>query len=204
MKETIKKTLRKLSLKENVLMNEVAMNISNLDSSVVIVDINNSFTVYDTNYLETDNPEDGVVGFIALNTNKNILSVDLSMAKKGYGPFIYELAMQMVYPSPLMPQYDGDVNEKALRIWDYFYKGNSPDVKVVEFKEGDEGYRETLGYHSKESMVYFNSRFYMQPTDLYYLETNSEDYFDDMDSDDANEIRKMITHFGNSIFDKMY
>lgn len=197
------KSFIKQRLRENII-HEVRFNSSDLNNNTILVLDVNSLTLYDTTYWNTENIEDGVLGFIAIGNNKGELYVELSSAKKGYGPLMYELAMQSVYDNPLMPDYDGNANEKALRIWDYFYKGNNSDVKVIQLKEGDDGYRDVIGYNDvDENIKYlFNSRFYMEPDDLYILESNAEEFFDEIG--DYRNNAKIISRLGQEQFNKMY
>jgi hypothetical protein len=103
-----------------------------------------------------------------------------------------------------MPDYDGNTNQKALRIWDYFYKNNNPDVKVVELKKHDSNYRDFIGYHGVDEDVIhlFNSRFYMEPREIYYLEANTEDFFDEIDN--PKEVLKTIKSLGEKQFNTFY
>jgi hypothetical protein len=198
MKEVIKKLLRES------LIGEERFNSTHLTNKTILVLDTNSLTLYDTTFWGTENLEEGVLGFIAIGNHKGNLYVELSSAKKGYGPLMYELAMQSVYDNPLMPDYDGNANEKALRIWDYFYKGKNPDVKVIELKKGDEGYRDFIGYNDVDDNVkyLFNSRFYMEPDDFYTLESNAEEFFDEIG--DYKNNSKIIINMGHEMFNKMY
>ena len=173
----MKKLLKKL-LRENLLKEERFYS-SNLSRETILTSYANSLTLYDTNFWESETPEDGVIGHIVIGREGKELFVETSYAKKGYGPLMYELAMQSVYDNPLTPSFDGNVNSKALRIWEYFYAGNNPDVTVVELKEGDDGYRDFIGYHGVDDSVIhlFNSRFYMEADEYYMLDTNAEDFF---------------------------
>lgn len=197
------KSFIKQRLRENII-HEVRFNSSDLNNNTILVLDVNSLTLYDTTYWNTENIEDGVLGFIAIGNHKGELFVELSSAKKGYGPLMYELAMQSVYDNPLMPDYEGNANDKALRIWDYFYKGNNPEVKVIQLKESDEGYRDFIGYNDVDDNVkyLFNSRFYMEPDELYFLESNTEEFFDEIGN--YKENTKLITKLGQEQFNKMY
>lgn len=193
----------KQSLRENILSEE-RFDYTHLNNKTILVLSVNSLTLYDTTYWNTENIEDGILGFIAIGNHNGELYVELSSAKKGYGPLMYELAMQSVYDNPLMPDYEGNTNDKALRIWDYFYKGNNPDVKVIELKEGDKGYKDFIGYNGVDEKVkhLFNSRYYMEPNELYLLTSNAEDFFDEIG--DYKNNTNLITKLGQEHFNKMY
>lgn len=198
MKRLIKKILRES------LIGEERFDSSHLKNTTILVLDSSSLTLYDTSFWGLDNQEDGVLGFIAIGNNKDNLFVELSCAKKGFGPLMYELAMQSVYDNPLMPDFEGNTNNKALRMWDYFYKGNNPDVKVIELKEGNDGYRDFIGYNGVDdsALHLFNSRFYMEPDDFYLLESNAEDFFDEIG--DYKNNSKIIIDMGHEMFNKMY
>jgi hypothetical protein len=198
MKNIIKKLLRE------GLLDEERFDMNHLDNKTILVLSNTSLTLYNTQFWASETPEEGVLGFIAIGNHKGNLYVELASAKKGYGPLMYELAMQSVYDNPLMPDYEGNTNRKALRIWEYFYNGNNSDVKVIELKEGDDGYRDMIGYNDVDEDVkhLFNSRFYMEPDELYMLESNTEDFFDEIGNYSENS--KFINKIGHDMFDKMY
>lgn len=198
MKSYIKQLLRE------GLIGEERFDLSHLSNSTILLLYSNKLTLYDTSFWNLENKEDGVLGFIAIGNDRGNLYVELSSAKKGFGPLMYELAMQSVYDSPLMPDYEGNTNEKALRMWDYFYKGINPSVKVVELKEGDDGYRDWIGYNDVNDDVkhLYNSRFYMEPDEFYYLESNSEEFLDE--TGNYKETIEIITKMGLEMFNKMY
>jgi hypothetical protein len=196
MKLLIKKLLREH------LLSEERYDINNLSNKTILVIKGNQLTLYNTSFLNSENPDDGVLGYIAIDHNDNHFYVEQSVAKKGFGPLMYELAMQYVYDSPLMPDFEGNTNKKALRMWDYFYNGNNPDVKVIELKDGQTGYRDFIGYNGVDkSLLYlFNSRFYLKPNELYYLESNTEDFFDENDKSIGHQITRMGQHFFNQMY----
>jgi hypothetical protein len=198
MKSYIKQLLRE------GLIGEERFDLSHLSNTTILLLNSNKLTLYDTSFWNLENKEDGVLGFIGIGNDRGNLYVELSSAKKGFGPLMYELAMQSIYDSPLMPDYEGNTNEKALRMWDYFYKGINPSVKVVELKEGDDGYRDWIGYNDVNDNVkhLFNSRFYMEPDEFYYLESNAEEFLDE--TGNYRETLNLITKMGLEMFNKMY
>jgi len=86
-----------------------------------------SYILYDPSKLEHDS-ENVVVAAIQLKDNirghYNAKEVIMSVAKKGWGPFIYSVAMQN--EGGLVPDRIS-VSPKAKHVWDHYY--NNPSVK---------------------------------------------------------------------------
>jgi len=52
---------------------------------------------------------------------------------RGLGPLLYDLMMDIVYPSPLMSDRV-EVSPDARRVWDYFYE-RRPDIEVIHLDD---------------------------------------------------------------------
>lgn len=108
-------------------------------------------------------------------------------AEKGYGPFIYELAMMIVYEQQmgLMPNADGDIRGEAWNVWKKFYhredviKKTRPiedeyfsfrileDVDDLSLEEKIEWFEHLEEPEELENVLIFNTAFSMPPDKQY-------------------------------------
>jgi len=109
-------------------------------------------------------------------------------AERGFGPFIYELAMMHINKEGkgLMPTRDGDVRGESWNVWEIFYKNRSDvkkktldildpaynfnlieDIYWDDDKEKMEIYNE-LDSEDKENLIIFNTAYFMKPSEEYY------------------------------------
>lgn len=199
MKKLIKKLLRES------LLNEKRFEESDLPNTTVLIENGNKLTLYDTKFLKNEEPDLGVLAFIGLHHSRNLSSVEIVAAKKGYGPLIYELAMEFVSPNYLVSTRDGDTRSGAVRIWEYFIDGNNPNVEVKTIKPYEEGYVDCLDFGCDDEMPDFfkvyNSRFLTNDSNMYYmLESNGSELLENI----GDEYRDIITDWGQNFFDSVY
>ncbi len=74
----------------------------------------------------------------------DVWQVKSSSAQRGWGPFVYDLALEFIY---IMDDGDGSltpdrdtVSASAKRVWDFFLKRRR-DVQSIPLKEGDYMYQ---------------------------------------------------------------
>lgn len=186
----MKKLLKKL-LRES-LLDEAAFNINHLPEDVGLfvgpkgVDV----TLY--------NPKTNSVYASLSASLRNInlgYDVDSVAAEKGFGPFIYELAMMQASKKRkgLMPNRSGDVRGQAFNVWEKFYKRNdvekitinpiTPNGDVnplyrIDILTGDEAefedYDDFMEYYNqlqdseKYALAVFNTIYLMKPNSQYH------------------------------------
>ena len=63
------------------------------------------------------------------------------VAKKGYGPLMYELGMANVYPNGLQSDRNGNTEPEAEAVLNKFIKGDSPNIKAVKLTPEDKEYK---------------------------------------------------------------
>lgn len=198
----LSKIYRNLLIENSI--NEARAEYSHLPPTTILVDNGGALTLYDTTYYKSDEPIEGVLGFIALSFYNTIAEVEIVGAKKGFGPMMYELAMQHSTPTPLVSSREGDTKEGALRVWEYFLKGNNPDVNVVTLTPENEEYQDCLewGCHDTDPEFFkiYNSRFYMEESsEFLILLENGEDFHNSV-----KDSRNIITNLGRNFFDGVY
>lgn len=190
------------SIIKESLVKEERMNISHLNESTVLIIYNNKLTLYDVNYLNSESPIDGVIGFSLIGYEDNQPFMEMVAAKKGYGPLMYELSMQYVSPNSLIADIDGNTSQAALKMWDYFFNGNNSDVEVEPMENDDPLFRPNISDNPQINKL-FNTRYYLNDlSDLYYLEARTEEFLDELDN--PREVTKKIMFLGNDFFNKMY
>lgn len=144
-RETIRSVLRENSIKE------VALREKDLPSSVALFirEINQGYdlVLYDPKIKE-------IYGTITIAQREHYgpnYFVTGVAAERGFGPFIYELAMMHLSKlgRGLMPTRDGDVRDVAFNVWKQFF--NRPDIKKETMTIDNPYYRfDILGFSKDE------------------------------------------------------
>jgi len=99
-----------------------------------------------------------------INTYEN--AVTGVVAKKGYGPLMYELGMANVYPNSLQSDRNGNTEPEAQAVWDKFIQGASPNIKVEKLTPKDKEYRTEYpnGNEIWDVDGFYNYKFYNPDT----------------------------------------
>lgn len=140
----------------------------------------------------------------ALRNSELGYDVDNVAAEKGFGPFIYELAMMQASKKGmgLMPNRRGDVRGEAFNVWEKFYNRDDVQKKTIEpmkpngevnpfyridILTGDEAefedyddfmnYYNDLNVEEKKGLAVFNTVYSMKPNSQYnVLIKRAKDY----------------------------
>lgn len=200
MKKLIKKLLREQ------LFNEVKYDASNLSEDIGLFIIRDkTLILYDM--LEYDDSERirGVKGMITLRDENGKYSVNKVAALKGYGPIMYELAMQHIYPTPLVSDREGDTREGALNVLKKFIEGVNKSVEVTTKQPNEDGYTKCLEFGCDDNEPEFfkihNSEFKMSDKSLYgKLKSEGEEFLGDVGFEFIDELEDLSSDF----FDTMY
>jgi hypothetical protein len=200
MKKLIKKLLREQ------LFNEIKYDSSNISEDIGLFIIRkNTLILYDM--LEYDDSERirGVKGIITLSDENGKYSVNKVAAIKGYGPIMYELAMQHIYPNPLISDRDGDTREGDLIILQKYTEGINNQVEITTLKPNEDGYVKCLDFGCDDNEPEFfklhNSQFKMSDKSLYNrLKSEGEEFLEDVGFEFINELEEL----GSDFFDTMY
>ena len=187
------------------IIGEARVEYNDLPPSTILVSNDNLLTLYDSAYYKSEDPSNGVLGFIAIGCGKGYCEVELVGAKKGVGPLMYELGMQYVSSMPLVSSREGDTKEGALRVWSYFLNGHNSDVTVTTLSPDDEGYIDCLDWgcddENPEFFKIYNSRFTMEETSEYMmLMEDADEFYEKV----GGKARGIITQLGREFFDSVY
>jgi hypothetical protein len=74
---------------------------------------------------------------------RNYWVMDRDAAEKGYGPLMYDLALQSVYPEYIKPSKL--IKEEAVNVWNFYYN-HRDDVDKAVIPEHDPNYLEEFDY----------------------------------------------------------
>jgi hypothetical protein len=215
------KNIIKTLLRES-LLDEAAFNMSHLpaEAALFIGPKGIDLTLYDPN-------TEAVYGTIEASLrSQNGYDVDGVAAEKGFGPFIYELAMMQASKKGkgLMPNRSGDVRGQAFNVWEKFYARTdinktsiepiSPNGDVNPFYRIDiltcdeaefEDYDDFMDFYNelqdkeKKALAVFNTIYSMKPNTQYNtLIQRGNDYITK-----GFNIRKAIAA-GNKYFSNNY
>ena len=202
MKGLIKKLLR-----EGLNINEARYDQSNLSQDIGLFVINNGNTIVLYDMAEYDDSERirGIKGTITISNNGNNFSADKVAANKGYGPLMFELAMQHVYPKGIIPDRDGDIREGALSVLDKFVNNSNGEVEVITLVPGDEGYVDCLDFgcddNEPEFFKVYNSILKMSNKSLYKnLKAEGKEFIGDV----GKEFLKELSSLSHEYFSMMY
>lgn len=108
--------------------------ISNIPNNIILLSKDKSegghFLLFD---IKNKKP----IGYIDFSYYDLIKSyvVNGAFSEHGYGPFLYESAMTMVYPNGLGMSRDSSTSPDALEVWEKFDKRK--DVKKERFESGE-------------------------------------------------------------------
>jgi hypothetical protein len=121
-----------ISEKKNMI-DEAAKQIGDLPEDAALFYIRNGnesdFNLY-------SKAEDKMYGVLSiLEINNNIYDVGRVGTERGYGPFMYEMAMSYIYPKYLMPSRSGDIKSRALNVWGKFYERNDIQKKPLKIED---------------------------------------------------------------------
>jgi len=196
----IKKILRES------LLNEIKFGINELPQNTILINNHHNLTLYNLDYLKSEDPLEGVLGHVSMLFEGNYASIDQVAAIKGYGPFMYELSAQYAYPGGLQSSRDANTNDKAIRMWEYFTKNSDSlgiDLEILE--PNDDGYVECNERGCVEDFPnlfkMINTAIYCSDTnDLYSLTNVGEEFIED----EGEKLRDLISGYGNAFFNDKY
>lgn len=196
------------NLKNFIQFNEAMMTAKDLDSDVGLFIYENALTLY--------NPKNNrVYGYIGLSKKKDFFTFPAVAAEKGFGPFIYELALMYVRTqnSNLMVNRDGDIRGEAFEVWKKFYNRNDVSKKELSFTDksynfaiitGDETFDSDMQkqieyeYHvedgHEQKIKIYNTMMSMEPSEEFNSLQNK------YDSENLEEISRR----GNDFFSYRY
>lgn len=199
---------------------ETRMDASNISDSLGLFVLKNKIILYDLDAYGTSDEEDGILGVLTLGRSGSDYTITMVVAKKGYGPLMYELGMQHVSPAKVVSDRDGDTREDALNVWAKFIGGASPNVTVETLKPNDDGYVECLEFGCDKNMPEFfrvyNSKLSMTDTSTYdklkaegleFLEDESESVSDSTGKDQEDvkyDILDKLSDYSIGFIDYMY
>lgn len=200
MKNLIKKLLRES------LLGEVVINQSNISEDIGLFLLpGNTIVLYDMVEYDDSDRYVGVKGTITIRDENGRYSVNKVAALKGYGPIMYELAMQHVYPKPLISDREGDTRQGAINVVNKFVSGINPNIDVVKLTPGDKYYVDCLDFGCVDSDPEFfnahNAELSMSDKSLYIkLKTEGDEFLDDVGHEFIDELEDLAGNF----FDEMY
>lgn len=137
---SIRKVIRDVLFEE--VFNEAAKRVESLSSgtALFIEELNSGYTL--SLYDPSENKVYGTITFIKGSKDKNYWVSGVASIK-GYGPFIYELAMMISHKHGvgLMPSRDGDVRGDAFSVWEKFYDRSDVGKETIPFDDEDFSFR---------------------------------------------------------------
>lgn len=135
----------KKSLRES-LLGEKALRINELSENTALFIKNKRNIIFNLDLYCSENDEIyGTIGFSKIGDK--LFGISGVAALRGFGPFIYELAMMYLnsFDGYLMPSRDGDVRGEAFNVWEKFYNRNDVIKHTFEYTDKEYNY-EILGY----------------------------------------------------------
>ena len=141
------KTLKELlTIESAIFANNISQNVglwirqtSNwMELYLVNIDTVESAIIDDV--VDVERTEEALIGGISAELNDNLWHVTLVFAQKGFGPFLYQLAMELATSagSALAPDASGHTSPAAHRVWDKFE--TNPNVEKQDFGDGKFGF----------------------------------------------------------------
>ena len=90
------------------------------------------------------------------------------VAKKGYGPLMYELGMANVYPNGLQSDRNGNTEPEAEAVLNKFIEGASPNIEAVKLTPNDKDYKTHYpnGNELFDVDNFYNYKFYNADTSI--------------------------------------
>jgi len=164
------------------------------NKSIILNIFKNSLTLYDANYLNSNEPTNGVLGCIGLVENKNGFFEVLRIAgRKGYGKIMYILAMEFSSPKPIVISRDGDIRENAFNVIKKISDNPPNNVKIIQKSKYDDGYVDCLDWgcdeDNEEFFKIYNTEFYSERKNINMYQITND---------------KNIDNYGHSFFDEVY
>lgn len=97
---------------------------------VIILYSPEEYKIYDSFTEET------IFGRITITYNQSAQTweVSTSVAQKNYGPTLYDIAMSIVYPMPLMSDRIS-VSPDAKDVWDFYFKNRKKEFDINPIKD---------------------------------------------------------------------
>jgi len=208
-KITVSESTKSMSLNklfETKIIDEVAINQSNISEDIGLFIIpGNALILYDMTEYDDSDRFRGMRGVITLRNEGNVIAANKIAAKKGFGPIMFELAMQHIYPNAMAIERDGDVRDAALSVLGKFVDGINGGVEVNTLNPSDDGYSDCKEFTHIDDIEGFckiyNSQFKMSDKSLYNkLKAEGDEFLQDVGSEFINELEDYASEF----FDQMY
>ena len=190
-------------------LNEVKKEINN-SMVAVLSRKGNQISLYDF-----DNKEP--LGLI--NTYGN--EVTGVVAKKGYGPLMYELGIANVYPNGLQSDRNGNTEPGAEAVLNKFIEGASPNIEAVKLTPNDKDYKTHYpnGNELFDVDNFYNYKFYnadisilkqllqkgneLPPNEQSNIISDTEEMYDSMVNESTDSLNKTeLDEDGQKISDK--
>ena len=70
---------------------------------------------------------------ITYNESAQAWEVSTSVAQENYGPTLYDIAMSMIYPMPLISDRV-DVTPDARNVWDFYFRNRKKEFDIIPIK----------------------------------------------------------------------
>ena len=213
----MKKLIKQL-LREN-LLDEAKISYDEIPKTVILLNHGNRLTLYDTYFIDREEKLNGVLGTMTTYKENELIAVETVAAEKGYGPVIYELAMEMITPKALVSDRDGDTREGATKILRGFKGNMNPNITAIPIKQNDINYNDCseIDCNGKEPdfIEIYNTKFIAKNNTNYnILIKKGEEFFtkknrEYLTSDDDNllsnkEYIKLIYDLGREYFKRKY
>jgi hypothetical protein len=114
------------------------------------------------------------VGHMEIKHNHrcNAWEVKLVSADKGYGPFLYDLAMNHVAPTPMMPDRK-NISGDASKIWNFYYRYRE-DVEKIHINDPTCFYRKSGNIKDKYFKDFTTEASEDSPLNFYYMVKNPD------------------------------
>lgn len=205
------------SVLSEMFFKEEAKRASSLPDTAALFVERDNFKYYLTIYDPKQKKAYATIG-ISYELDESNFQVFRVASEKGFGPFMYELAMMHIDSGGdmLMPSRDGDVRGEAFSVWEKFYTRNDVYKETVdlfsdEFKcdllVGNQCYfdskEEKLEWwnewseEDKKSLIVFNTSYSMEPNKEYYNLYNKSELY-------SKEIAESAYKSGEELWGIMY
>jgi len=116
------------------MIDEAAKGLGDLPEDISLFKLDLQSNEFD--FILYSKSEDKIYGVLSIiQINNDVYEVGRVGADRGYGPFMYEMAMSYINPKYLMPSRNGDVKTRALGVWGKFYQRGDVQKKVLKFND---------------------------------------------------------------------